>query len=133
MQSPYTLFSSDIHSYQLGEISGEIEKQSEIEGCKTRLIRVSLAESFFRRGNTRKADALFRGWLNENPDWEWGWIAWADCWCAWDQPCGGRDFDKAERILNEALEMPGLSSKKYVRQRYRKLQRRKREFHLNLY
>lgn len=132
MVDSYILYSSDAGNCELGEIYDEIENQNRIKRCKKRLIRISLAESYFKSGNMQKADALFQGWLDENPDWEWGWIAWSDCYWLWDLHGGERDFDKAETILNRALSTPGLSSKKHVTERYRKLQQRRKEYRLNL-
>lgn len=42
--------------------------------------RRALAESYFELGDNAKADALYREWLNVDPQWGWGWIGWSDCY-----------------------------------------------------
>ena len=132
MLDSYVLFSSDEASCRLGERDDDIENRKRLKRCKKRLIRISLAESCFKNGNIEKTDALFQGWLEQNPGWEWGWIAWSDCYWLWELHGGEEDFDKAETILKRALSTPGLSSKKHVKERYQKLQQRRNEYRLNL-
>jgi len=42
--------------------------------------RRALAESNFEMGETEKAEALYREWLDADPCWGWGWIGWSDCY-----------------------------------------------------
>lgn len=88
-------------------------------------VRTALAESYYKMGKTEEADALFRKWLNAEPDWGWGWIGWSDCY--WFKKYIGleKDFDKAEKILKEGLSITNVSDKDYVTERLQDLQKEK--------
>jgi hypothetical protein len=59
--------------------------------------RHALAESYFELGDTGKADTLFRQWLSDDPQWDWGWIAWARCYQFARTEM--KDLKRAEQIL----------------------------------
>ena len=40
--------------------------------------RRAVGESYFELGETDKAEALYRDWLQADPRWGWGWIGWSD-------------------------------------------------------
>jgi tetratricopeptide (TPR) repeat protein len=84
-------------------------------------IRSSLAESYFAMGEVQKGDALFKEWLDLEPDWGWGWIFWSDCF--WLMKYAGVDIDfiKAEKILTKGLSIPNISDKKYIQERLQDL------------
>jgi tetratricopeptide (TPR) repeat protein len=63
--------------------------------------RRALAESYFELGETARAQALYRDWLNLDSRWGWGWIAWSDCYRF--TRTEARDWDRSEQILREGL------------------------------
>ena len=87
-----------------------------IDGNSVSLVqnmRRAIAECHFNLGKPETADELFRQWLNEDPQWTWGWIGWADCYSFFkDIPTN--DFPKAEKILREALGKENLEDKEFV-------------------
>ena len=74
--------------------------------------RRDLAETHFRLGDTAKANAMFQGWLKEDPQWGWGWIGWSDCY-RWERN-GPRNLDEAERILKEGLDVGGVRDREDI-------------------
>jgi tetratricopeptide (TPR) repeat protein len=63
--------------------------------------RRALAESYFELGETGKAEALYRDWLQADPRWGWGWIGWSD---GYGFTCSQlQDWSRAEQILREGL------------------------------
>lgn len=68
--------------------------------------RRALAESYFELGETGKAEALYREWLQADPAWGWGWIGWSDCYRF--ARAERRDLPRAEELLREALAVPGV-------------------------
>ena len=87
-------------------------------------IRISLADSYFRMGETDKADSLFHTWLDAEPDWGWGWIGWSDCYWLWQYANVKKDIEKAEKILLEGLAVPKVSGRKELKQRLKDLQKK---------
>jgi len=68
--------------------------------------RRALAESYHGLGETDKAEALYRDWLNTDPRWGWGWIGWSDCYGFLNTPA--KDLQRAEQILREGLSIAGV-------------------------
>jgi tetratricopeptide (TPR) repeat protein len=68
--------------------------------------RRALAESHYELGETGKADALYREWLNADPQWGWGWIGWSDCYRFTRTEL--RNLHKAEELLREGLSIAGV-------------------------
>jgi tetratricopeptide (TPR) repeat protein len=68
--------------------------------------RRALAESYYELGETSKADALYREWLNTDPQWGWGWIGWSDCYRFTRTEL--RNWHKAEELLLEGLSIAGV-------------------------
>lgn len=68
--------------------------------------RRALAESYFELGETGKAEALYREWLQADPAWGWGWIGWSDCYRF--RRAESRDLPRAEHILREGLAVSGV-------------------------
>ena len=89
-------------------------------------IRISLAETYYRMGKAKEADAFFHRWLSVEPDWGWGWIGWSDCYWLWEIPELKKDFDKAERILKEGLSVPDVTDLNYLKDRLSDLLKKKR-------
>jgi tetratricopeptide (TPR) repeat protein len=65
--------------------------------------RRAMAESYYELGEPDKADALYRGWLNLDPRWGWGWIGWSDCYRF--TRTEKRDWSRCEQILREGLSI----------------------------
>jgi hypothetical protein len=89
-------------------------------------IRISLAETYYRMGRAKEADAFFHNWLSVEPDWGWGWIGWSDCYWLWEIPELERDFNKAERILREGVSVPNVRDLNYLGDRLSDLLEKKR-------
>ena len=75
----------------------------------------AIAETYFMMGNIEKGEGLFETYLNEDPNWGWGWIGWSDQYwlCKRDKP----DFKRGEQILLKALNNPGLRDREDVEER----------------
>jgi uncharacterized protein YchJ len=68
--------------------------------------RRALAESYFKLGQTDKAEALFREWLEVDPCWGWGWIGWSGCYqFTHNQRV---DLNRCEQILQEAFAIAAV-------------------------
>jgi len=65
--------------------------------------RRALAESYFELGQTEKAEALYRDWLETDPRWGWGWIGWADFY--FFRSNKARNVHRCEQILKEGLSV----------------------------
>jgi tetratricopeptide (TPR) repeat protein len=63
--------------------------------------RRALAETYYELGETASAEALYRGWLNLDPRWGWGWIGWSDCYRFTRTEL--RDWGRSEQLLREGL------------------------------
>lgn len=73
------------------------------------------AESYFRLGEIEAAEARFEALIEANPDWPWGYVGWSDeYWLFHDGP---KDYDRAEPILQRALERPNLEEREVVLER----------------
>ena len=68
--------------------------------------RRALAESYFELGQKAKTDALFRGWLEADPQWGWGWIGWSDAYRFTKTEFG--DLNRSEQLLREGLSIAGV-------------------------
>jgi pentatricopeptide repeat protein len=88
-------------------------------------VRTSLAECYFKRGESEKADTLFREWLSVEPDWGFGWIGWSDLYWLWNLGIE-KDFDKAEKILREGLRVPNVNDREHIKERLTDLKKAKR-------
>ena len=75
--------------------------------------RRAIAESYFETGDHEECDRLYETWLQEDPDWGWGYIGWSDCYWELDEP----RFDRAEEILIQGLNRSELRDRKYVLER----------------
>ncbi|MEI8371292.1 MAG: SEC-C metal-binding domain-containing protein [Planctomycetota bacterium] len=77
----------------------------------------ALAESHFESGNREIGDRLFRRWLDEQPQWGWGWIGWSDCYWLFALPTGEKDATRAEQILKEGLAASGVEDRSHILER----------------
>lgn len=87
-------------------------------------IRTSLAECYFKMGKIEKADSLFRKWLSAEPDWGFGWIGWSDLYWLWNHGIE-KDFNKAEKILKEGLDVPNINDREHIMERLADLKKAK--------
>jgi tetratricopeptide (TPR) repeat protein len=76
--------------------------------------RRAIARSYFELGSHEQSVQEFEAMLQEDPNFGWAYIEWADCY-AWDQE--EPRYDKAYEILNRALGQSGLRDRKDVLER----------------
>jgi hypothetical protein len=81
----------------------------------TENLRLALADSIYELGETARAESLYRGWLDEDPRWGWGWIGWSDC--IRNPRVASRDPQKAERLLLEGLSVPEVEQRRELVER----------------
>jgi tetratricopeptide (TPR) repeat protein len=76
--------------------------------------RRALAESYYELGETEKAEALYRDWLQADPRWGWGWIGWSDChrFTRTEQ-----DLERCEQILREGLSVADVRDQPDIAER----------------
>jgi len=68
--------------------------------------RRAIAESHCQLGEMKTCNELFKGWLQEEPNWGWGYIGWSDCYYFYKS--SPNDYEKAEQILHDSLSQPDL-------------------------
>jgi tetratricopeptide (TPR) repeat protein len=78
--------------------------------------KTALAQSHFELGQREKGERLFRAWLEEEPQWGGGWIAWSDCYWVFAKP-EDKDAARAEQILQEGLASPGVENRAHMLER----------------
>jgi hypothetical protein len=70
--------------------------------------RRAIAEARFWLGETARADQLFRGWLDDDPQWGFGWVGWASGY----MPPPGKglftDYQRAEDLLRQGYAVNGV-------------------------
>jgi len=74
--------------------------------------RRALAESYYELGETGKAEGLYRGWLNQDPRWGWGWIGWSDCYRFTRTEL--RDWGRCEQLLREGLAIDEIRDRSEI-------------------
>jgi len=67
--------------------------------------RRALANGYFDYGDEQKGEKLYSEWLQDDPDWGWGYIGWSDCYLI--GPNNNR-YEKAEEILLAGYSRSGL-------------------------
>ncbi len=72
----------------------------------------AIADSHYALGDKDKCDQLYSAWLEENPDWGWGYIGWADCY--WND---SSNLEKSEEILKRALSQKSICDRQDVLER----------------
>jgi len=70
--------------------------------------RRGMADGYFEYGETAKAEELYKGWLDEDPDWGYGYIGWSDNYCFGPKE---KQYEKAEEILLTGYGREGLRDK----------------------
>jgi len=81
----------------------------------TESLRADMAEASFRLGATEQANAQFKQWLDDDPQWGWGWIHWSDCYAR--EFMGNRDPERAKAILRRGLAAPGVRDRRDLLER----------------
>ena len=86
-------------------------------------IRRYFAEHYAELGDFETFDNLYYGWLNKEPDWEWGWIGWSDAYWLFlgkNLP----NLQKAMQILENGLAIKDMGAKKHMIDRYDELKKK---------
>ena len=63
----------------------------------------AIAESYYALGDSEECDRLYTNWLEEDPHWGWGYIAWSDCYGFGTNKIKPNQA-RAEKIIRMALE-----------------------------
>ena len=85
------------------------------EGYVTEQVRRVHGLLHARAGRLGDADALFRRWLSEDPQWGWGWIHWAACY-TYGAPEEMSDDARSVEILEQGAAVPDLRDARDVLQ-----------------
>jgi hypothetical protein len=75
--------------------------------------RRAIAEAWSGLGETGTSDELYRGWLDADPAWGFGWIGWASCY----MPAGAntsKDYQRAETLLHQGYAVSGVRDRDAV-------------------
>lgn len=72
--------------------------------------RRAIADSYFRLGETEKCDELYSLWLDEDPDWGWGYIGWSACYW-FGKIKNSSSVSKATEILEKALPRENVTER----------------------
>lgn len=75
----------------------------------------ALAESHILLGQTEVGDGLFRQWLDEDPNWGWGWIGWADCY--FFRSVLEKNAGRALQILRQGQNVAELRNRSHLLRR----------------
>ncbi len=81
------------------------------------------AESYWLVGEIDKAESKFKALIEANPNWAWGYINWSDMYARTFY--GTVDYDRAEEILQRALERPNLEEREMVLDRLERVRKRR--------
>lgn len=85
----------------------------------------SVAESFFGLGQIAEGEAAFESIIKAYPNWEWGYIGWADMYSVFRiNEKVPADYDKAERLYKMALNIPG-SEKEMIEERLEEIREKR--------
>lgn len=68
--------------------------------------RRGMAEGYYHYGDTSRGERLFADWLQNDPDWGWGYIGLSDCY-RWGRGVE-KQVEKAEEVLLTAYARDGL-------------------------
>lgn len=72
--------------------------------------RRGIADSYFKLGETEKCDELYSLWIDENPDWGWGYIGWSACY--WFKRNKNSSYiNRATEILEKALPRENVTER----------------------
>jgi hypothetical protein len=68
----------------------------------------------------KAAEVKYKDLIDEMPNWGWGYIGWSDEYWLMVR-AGPKDYDQAERILQQALARPDLEERDHVLDRLARL------------
>ena len=81
------------------------------------------ADAYWYLGEIETAEQKFVALIAQNPDWAWGYIAWADHYSLdRDAP---KNYERAEELLQQALARPNLEDRAAVHERLSDLDKEK--------
>jgi len=78
--------------------------------------RRAIADSHYELGEKEKCNQLYSTWLEENPEWGWGYIGWSDCY-RFDKPKDPMNLEKSNEILKRALSRESINDRVDVLER----------------
>lgn len=93
-----------------------LELCGEDEGLLVENTRRAIADSHYCLGEKEKCDELYSRWLEDNPDWGWGYIGWANCYW-FDRSKDPLNIEKAAEILKRALSRKSINDRADVLER----------------
>lgn len=76
----------------------------------------AIADSYFMIRKREEGENLYKEYLEENPNWGWGWIGWSDAYWLYAQQ-ENKNSEKAINILKQALEIKSLEDRGDVLER----------------
>ncbi|HEX2808243.1 MAG TPA: hypothetical protein VHN80_18935 [Kineosporiaceae bacterium] len=76
--------------------------------------RRAIAEAWFWLRETSKADQLYRGWLDADPQWGYGWIGWASGYMPPPGTGALTDYQRAEDLLRQGYAVSGVRDRDAV-------------------
>jgi len=88
-------------------------------------VRRSYAECYVEKGELGSCDSLYKKWLEQEPDWGWGWIGWADCYWLFSYK-GKQNLIKARSILEKGLLIHGIKDKNHMLDRQKLIDQKSR-------
>ena len=74
----------------------------------------AIAESYYALGDSEECDRLYTNWLEEDPHWGWGYIAWSDCYGFGTNKIEP-DQIRAEEIIRLAIEKEDICDREELR------------------
>ena len=86
-------------------------------------VRRALGDCYMDRGDLETGDILYTKWLEQEPDWGWGWIGWSDCYWLFHGK-NKQNLIKAKNILERGLEIQKVKSKDVMQERLEELKNR---------
>lgn len=93
-----------------------LELCGKADGLLVENTRRAIADSHFELGNEEECDRLYSMWLDEDPNWGWGYIGWSDCY-HFGKNRTRAHLEKAEAIITNALGQEGLRDRLDVAER----------------
>ncbi|GAA0351642.1 hypothetical protein GCM10008932_00930 [Alkalibacterium iburiense] len=93
-----------------------LERTADLSEDNAKTMKADLAQTYFEIGQAQKGEKLFQELTTDYPTWGWGWIFWSDVYGVFAEDTD-KDFNRALKILNEALTVKGLEDKEDIRDR----------------
>ncbi len=93
------------------EIRGRCPQDEEMRKTCLR----DIASAHADRGEVETAVSMYRQWLEEDPQWGWGWVGWSDCY--WFGPNRPNDYEKSLEVLQKGLGVEDVRNKEMIFER----------------